>query len=81
MEEFNKQAIIDEYSKILDKAEEYMKTDDYKTIQNMVDNHKGEELTEQEKSQLSEIFSKTEFTDNSWLWALFLDKVLQHKSF
>lgn len=72
MEELNKQELINEYSELLDKATEYMKTNDYKAIEAIINNHKEEELDEHEKDELSKIFSKMEFTDSKWLWALFL---------
>ena len=77
MEELNKQELINEYSELLDKVTEYMKTDDYKAIEAIINNHKGEELDEQKKEELSKIFSKMEFTDSKWLWALFLGFIMK----
>lgn len=77
MEELNKQELINEYSELLDKAAEYTKTDDYKAIEAIINNHKGEELNEQEKEELSKIFSKIGFTDSKWLWALFLGQIMK----
>lgn len=42
MEEINKQELINKYSELLDKATEYMKTNDYKAIEAIINSHKGE---------------------------------------
>ena len=55
----NLQKLTEEVNNLLSDLNEINK--EVLNSNNIMDNHKGEELTKQEKSQLSEVFSKTEF--------------------